>query len=105
MGICIIRYFSTFVTDNSNYFNIRQLHSILILSYGWDGDTYTGEWDGLKGQGEISYTDGTKYTGHWDKDENDDDKLKKHGFGTLYSADGQVLNQGKWDMDKYVGNE
>ena len=64
-----------------------------------DGDKYTGIWDGWKGQGEINYKDGTKYIGHWDY------YTKRHGLGTLYSADGQVLNQGKWDWDKYKGKE
>ena len=40
--------------------------------------------------------------GHWDWK---DGGYKRHGQGTLYSADGQVLNQGKWYRGEYVGEE
>ena len=66
--------------------------------YNFNGDKYTGIWNWNEGQGEINYEDGSKYIGEWDW-------LNKHGLGTLYSADGQVLNQGKWDWDKYKGEE
>ena len=72
------------------------MHSTRILLYTTDGHKYTGIWDGSKGQGEVNYKDGTKYKGQWDGDSNDNWKLKRHGVGTLYSADGQVLNQGNW---------
>ena len=63
------------------------------------GDIYTGIWDGYwKGKGEINYKDGKKYTGEWDNSVH-------HGLGTLYSADGQVLNQGKWYRGEYKGKE
>ena len=82
------------------------MHSIRILLYTEDGDKYTGIWDNSwKGQGEIIYKDGKKYTGHWDVDKRNYGKLKRHGVGTLYSADGQVLNQGKWEWDEYKGKE
>ena len=73
--------------------------------YTEGGDKYTGQWDRGKGQGEINYKDERKYTGQWNEDANDNYKLKRHGVGTLYSADGQVLNQGKWEHDEYKGNE
>ena len=79
-------------------FSIHQSHSTRILLYTKDGDKYTGIWDGYTGQGEVNYKDGKKYTGQWDY-------KKRHGVGTLYSADGQVLNQGKWEEDKYKGKE
>ena len=85
-------------------FNTRKLHSTRILLYTKDGDKYTGIWDGWKGQGEVNYKDGKKYIGHWDYDY-DNDSLKRHGLGTLYSADGQVLNKGKWEWDEYKGKE
>ena len=66
--------------------------------YHWNGHKYTGQWDDYKGQGEINYKDGKKYTGQWDW-------FKRHGLGTLYSAEGQVLNQGKWKKNKYKGKE
>ena len=79
------------------------MHSTRILLYTEDGDKYTGIWDGnWKGQGEVNYKDGKKYKGHWDGDYYG---IKRHGLGTLYSADGQVLNQGKWDKDEYKGKE
>ena len=66
--------------------------------YTEDGDKYTGQWNDREGKGEINYIDGIKYTGEWYKSYRD-------GLGTLYSADGQVLNQGKWKDNKYVGKE
>ena len=75
--------------------------------YTEDGDKYIGIWDGwYKGQGEVNYEDGKKYIGQWDN-YYDDYKCKymRHGVGTLYSADGQVLNQGKWEKNEYKGNE
>ena len=63
------------------------------------GDKYTGEWyGGYEGKGEINYKDGKKYIGQWNWP-------YKNGVGTLYSADGQVLNQGKWEKNKYKGKE
>ena len=80
-------------------FQYRQLHFTCILLYKSSGDKYTGQWDGYrKGQGEICYNDATKYTGHWHLP-------CRHGLGTLYSADGQELNQGKSKNDKYIGKE
>ena len=82
------------------------MHSTRILLYKYNGDKYTGIWDGWKGQGEINYTDGKKYIGQWDDfGGSSSTDLKRHELGTLYSADGQVLNQGKWDKDKYKGKE
>ena len=71
--------------------------------YTEDGDKYTGIWDGYEGQGEVNYKDGKKYKGHWDGDYLE--VIKRHGLGTLYSADGQVLNQGKWEYDEYKGKK
>ena len=73
--------------------------------YTKDGDKYTGIWDDWEGQGEVNYKDGKKYKGYWDVDRNDNWKLKRHGVGTLYSADGQVINQGKWEWDEYKGKK
>ena len=49
--------------------------------------------------------DGKKYIGQWDDFGDSTIDFKRHGLGTIYSADGQVLNQGKWDKDKYKGKE
>ena len=84
--------------------SISQLHSISILLYRENGDKYTGQWDGCKGQGEINYANGTKYVGQWDWLKKDG-IINRQGLGTLYSADGQVLNQGKWEYNEYVGKE
>ena len=78
------------------------MHPTRILLYTTDGDKYTGQWDDGKGQGEVNYKDGNKYTGQWDGYYRN---IKRHGLGTLYSADGQVLNQGKWEKDQYMGKE
>ena len=77
------------------------MHSTRILLYQ-HGDKYTGIWNKWEGQGEINYKDGKKYKGQWDGDYKG---IKRHGLGTLYSADGQVLNQGKWEEDEYKGKE
>ena len=75
--------------------------------YTEDGDKYTGIWDGWKkGQGEINYKDGKKYKGYWELLMGGDKYgHMRHGEGTLYSADEQVLNQGKWEWDEYKGKE
>ena len=81
------------------------MHSTHILLYTKDGHKYTGIWAyDWEGQGEVNYNDGKKYIGEWDIDWSDK-KLKRHGLGTLYSADGQVLNQGKWEKNEYKGKE
>ena len=70
-------------------------------TYYKDGDKYTGIWvNNWEGQGEVNYKDGKKYTGQWEHTTYD-----KHGLGTLYSADGQVLSQGKWSWNEYKGKE
>ena len=79
------------------------MHSTRILLYTKDGDKYTGIWNRYKGQGEVNYKDGKKYQGQWDGDYYEG--IKRDGLGTLYSADGQVLNQGKWVKDEYKGKE
>ena len=71
--------------------------------YTKDGDKYTGQWDDWKGQGEIKYKDGKMYTGHWNGGYSNN--FKRHGLGILYSADRQVLSQGKWGKVQYVGKE
>ena len=62
---------------------------------------YTGQWDGSKGIGEINYKDGKKYIGEWGGHYG----IRKHGLGTLYSADGKVLNKGRWEKGEYVGKK
>ena len=100
-----VRYCAISATTKTECFNIRQLYSILILLYKYNGDKYTGQWDGYEGQGEINYTDGTKYIGNWDDCGQISIDLMRHGLGTLYSAEGQVLNLGKWEQNKYKGKE
>ena len=77
------------------------MHSTLILLYHTNGDKYTGIWDDFKGQGDIYYTEGKKYTGQW----NYLCGFKRHGLGILYSADGQILKEGKWERNDYRGKE
>ena len=83
------------------------MHSTRILLYTEDGDKYTGIWDNYKGQGEVNYKDGKKYKGYWEllKGEYSNYEFMRHGVGTLYSADGQVLNQGKWEKNEYKDKE
>ena len=71
----------------------------------WNGAEYTGQWDmyGFKGEGVINYMEGIKFKGRWDGFY--DHNYKKNGYGTLYSADGQVIKQGKWKNDEYLGEE
>ena len=75
------------------------MHSASILLYRSNGDKYTGQWDGSKGQGEIYYKDGKKYKGQWDW------VFKRHGLGTLYFTDGQILKEGKWECNEYKGKQ
>ena len=74
------------------------MHSTRILLYRGTSK-YTGQWNGDAGIGEVNDYFGKKYIGEWN------DSLDKHGLGTLYSADGKVLNKGRWEMDEYVGEE
>ena len=74
-------------------------------TYYKNGDKYTGQWDSKKGHGEINYKDGTKYKGQWNNFGFLSFDFKRHGVGTQYSADGQVLNEGKWEWDEYKGKE
>ena len=98
-----VKYFAKSVTTKANYLNIHQLHSILILSYTKNGDKYSGQWaDSYKGQGEVNYKVGTRYKGRWEWFEG---YYKRDGLGTLYYADRQVFNQGKWDQDEILGKE
>ena len=74
--------------------------------YTKDGDKYTGIWNKWEGQGEVNYKDGKKYIGQWDDFGGlSSIDLKRHGLGTLYSADRQVLIQGKWEEDEYKCKE
>ena len=63
-----------------------------------DGNKFTKNWSNLLDPGEIIYKNGEKYKGQWN------DNFEKHGEGTLYSADGQVISSGNWEWDKYVDN-
>ena len=100
-----MRHLSQTSNLKPNHFNIHSFHSTLILLYK-NGDKYTGIWDGYTGQGEINYKDGKKYKGHWKWLEVDYTyEYMRHGVGTLYSAGGQVLNQGKWEKNKYKDKE
>ena len=83
-------YLKYIITD----FNI---FSIYILLYR-DGNKFTKNWSNLLDPGEIIYKNGEKYKGQWN------DNFEKHGEGTLYSADGQVISSGNWEWDKYVDN-
>ena len=75
-----------------------QFNSSLILLYDPKRGKLVGEWDGDAGQGDAYCIDGTKYIGRWYK-------YLRHGSGTLYSEDGQLIVDGKWDKGRYVGSE
>ena len=55
----------------------------------------TGEWDGLKGQGEIILKDGYSYFGHWDWP-------KVNGQGTLFSGDGLLVKEGTMEWNLHI---
>ncbi len=63
-----------------------------------DGTEYNGTWhaDMRQGTGTQTYSDGTKYTGEFHRD-------LRHGHGVLCGDDGQVLSDGVWKEDLYVG--
>ena len=84
------------------------MHSILVFLYNRNGDIYTGQWNGEReGEGEINYNNGYKFIGGWksDYDYKNGWFLVRHGLGTVYSSDGQVLSQGKWHYGEFKGNE
>ena len=108
-------YIGEYKEDRRNGEGVEYFNEDKIYEGGWkddehygqgtyysNWDKYTGQWDGWKGHGKINYKDGKKYIGHWDYYDGD---FKRHGLGTLYSADGQALNQGKWEWNEYKDKE
>jgi len=65
-----------------------------------DGTKYVGEYrDGKKhGQGTNTFADGDKYVGEWKDD-------KRHGQGTYTDPDGNVMFEGVWVDDEYLGTK
>ena len=75
---------------------------MLTLLYR-NGNKFSGEWDGNKGKGEVNLKDGRKYLGQWSG--NFIDGFNINGFGTLYSKEGEVIREGKWENGKCVDME
>ena len=63
-----------------------------------NGDVYTGNFQNglINGKGTLKMNNGDKYIGEFYCG-------KKHGLGKIISKDGNVINSGYWNMDKYVG--
>lgn len=64
------------------------------------GARYVGEYkeNHFHGRGTYTYSDGKKYTGEFAND-------KAHGMGTLYNLQGNVLKQGRWENNIFVGEK
>ena len=62
------------------------------------GEVYEGDWenDTMHGHGKYTFASGNAYEGEYKDD-------KKHGLGKKISPDGEVLYEGKWRNDKFVG--
>ena len=60
--------------------------------------SYDGEWkEGEKsGNGTYIWKDGRKYVGEFKDD-------RCHGEGILYSATNEIINQGQWEKDSFIG--
>ena len=50
------------------------------------------------GKGEINYNDSAKYQGEWMN-------MDKHGQGTLYSSNEEILKSSRWENDLFIGKE
>lgn len=48
----------------------------------------------MTGMGAMIYADGKKYEGEWVND-------KRHGTGSLYNAEGHMIEMGKWIDDVF----
>ncbi len=68
--------------------------------YKWSsGEEYDGEWVNHKmhGKGIKLYLNGEKYDGDWQEN-------KRTGFGTLYDQTGNIVYQGNWNQDIFIGS-
>jgi serine/threonine protein kinase len=63
-----------------------------------NGEVYEGQWVKSKreGQGTKTYKDGSRYAGQWKNG-------KRSGQGILYDSSGNVLHEGNWEKDIYIG--
>jgi len=64
-----------------------------------NGCCYTGDLVGgnFHGQGVYKFVDGDVYVGKFADDE-------FSGYGTLYGSDAQILKQGQWVRDEFIGS-
>jgi hypothetical protein len=62
------------------------------------GDKYVGEWQNgdETGKGTYYWPSGNKYVGDFLND-------KLHGNGIKYSATNAIIQEGKWENDKFIG--
>jgi hypothetical protein len=70
-------------------------------TFTWaDGLRYEGSFKANKrhGWGQMYYLDGTIYNGKWKAD-------KKEGKGKLYDQNGNILKEGFWQNDKFIGTK
>lgn len=63
-----------------------------------DGSKYIGEWkdDKYNGKGTYIYPDGSKYVGEFKNN-------KMNGEGCYYNSDGDIVQEGTWSNDEFVG--
>jgi hypothetical protein len=70
-------------------------------TYTWvNKDKYTGDFVNYSatGKGVYTWADGTKYIG-------DFVDFYRDGYGTYYDKNGNVVYQGKWSKDQFMGNK
>jgi len=70
-------------------------------TYTWkDGRRYEGSFKDNKRHswGTMYYLDGTRYDGKWKNN-------KKQGKGKAYDKDGNLVQQGVWDNDVFIGTK
>ncbi|MGC8651557.1 MAG: hypothetical protein ACP5RX_03020, partial [Minisyncoccia bacterium] len=67
---------------------------------GQPGDKYEGTMvEGkMSGKGTYTWSEGTKYVG-------DFVDFYRDGYGTYYDKNGNVVYQGKWSKDQFMGNK
>ena len=65
-----------------------------------NGDKYVGDFanNSATGKGTYTWVDGAKYVG-------DFVDFYRDGYGTYYDKNGNVVYQGKWSKDQFMGNK
>jgi hypothetical protein len=73
-------------------------HGVLNFAEDSAGLNYDGEWKEGKqsGNGTYIWKNGQKYVGEFKDD-------LRNGEGILYSATNEIISQGQWEKDSFIG--